>query len=1081
MESLIHWFTRNHVAANFLMLVILLVGCSTWFKLRKEIFPETAIDAVTISVPYPNASPEEVEKGVILPIEEAIEGLDGIKRVTSTAAQNTGAITVECETGFDVRDIMSDIKTRIDAITNLAEDAEKPILRELLLKGRVLQIAVSADTDERTLLEMSQLVKDELLVHEYTPKKWPGPLVIPQKILGKANPVSISQATINGTRPYEIGIEVSENTLRELGLTFDQVANAVRASSLDLPGGSIQTDGGEVVIRTEAKRYTADEFGEVTVVSRPDGSVVKLRDIATITDGFEEIDLDVRFDGRPAMLIDVFRTGDEDTLTLARVTKDFIANKAPKILPSGVDLEVWADDSFFLQGRLELLTKNLAIGLLLVLLVLALFLRPSLALLVTIGIPVSFAGAVFVMPFTGISINMISLFAFILVLGIVVDDAIVVAENVYRRMRTGEHPRDAAPKGTHEVGVVVIFGVLTTVVAFTPMLGLSGVSGKIWPNIPWIVIPVLLFSLVQSKLILPAHLARLKPTDPDHQPTGILAVQNTIARGLERFVDKFYRPVLRVVLEARYVTLCAFIALLVIVVSAVAAGWLKFQFFPEVEADQVIARIEMPAGVPYATTKDAVDRMESALFELGDELEKEYGKPLFKHSVAAVGQQPFLTGFEQIGGAPTGDHLGEVTVEMITSDERVGFTGAELASRWRDTCGQIPGAAALTFQPQGAASGNAIDLEIAGPDDDDLNAAVSVITEALNNYAGVIDISASNRAGKRELKLAITEQGEALGLRLSDLAMQVRQGFYGEEVQRLQRGKNEVKVMVRYPRSEREALENLSNMKIRTQSGAEVPFSEVATSSFGRGYETIRRADSRRAVNITADVDKIVGTNANEVVASLTAEVFPEIAKLYPNVKIGFQGEQRDQAQSVGEIFRGMILALVVIYILMAIPLASYTQPLIIMSVIPFGMIGAVLGHALMGLELSIMSMCGIVALAGVVVNDSLVLVDYVNREIERGKELVEAAWEAGAVRFRPIILTSLTTFAGLSPMLLETDMQAKFLIPMAVSLGFGILFATAITLILVPCVYLISTDLKRLLKRMIGRGEKPKAKVATV
>lgn len=1063
MKALIYWFTRNHVAANFLMVIILMAGTGTWFRLKKEIFPETAIDAVTISVPYPNATPAEVEKGVILPIEEAIEGIDGIKRTTSTSTQNVGAVTVEVETGFDVREVMSDVKTEVDAITNLAEDTEEPILQELVLKGRVLQVAVSADTDERTLREMADRVKDELLVYDYVPPAWPGPLVALQRILGRAGPFGVSQVVVNGTRPYEIGIEVSEQTLRELGLTFDQVANAVRASSLDLPGGSVKTEGGEFLIRTEARRYSADEFGEITVVTRPDGSALKLRDIATVKDGFEEVDLDVRFDGRPALLIDVFRLGEEDTLTIAEAVKSFIAERAPEILPAGVRTEVWADDSLYLRGRLDLLSRNLALGLGLVLLVLALFLRPSLALLVTIGIPVSFAGAVLLMPATGISINMISLFAFILVLGIVVDDAIVVAENVYRRMRAGEHPRTAAPEGTHEVGVVVIFGVLTTIVAFTPMLGLSGVSGKIWPNIPWIVIPVLLFSLVQSKLILPAHLAMLKPSVPGAAHRGIFALQQSVAHGLERFVEAVYRPVLKRVLHARYITLSAFVAIFIASVSVVGAGWIKFQFFPEVEADVIVAQVELPAGVPYADTSEAVHRMEESLLLLGRELEAEHAKPILRHSVSAIGQQPFITGFEQIFGAPTATHLGEVTVELIPAVERPGISGAEVASRWRELTGAVPGAVSLTFQTQGAASGNAIDLEVTGSDNEEIEGAAAMITEALVGYAGVIDISASNRAGKRELKLGITPRGEALGLRLADVARQVRQGFYGEEVQRLQRGKDEVKVFVRYPRAERETLASLAGIKIRTTAGDEVPFSEVATAAYGRSYESIRHADGRRAINVTADVDKLVGTNANEVVASLAAEVFPEVRERYPGVSIRFQGEQRDQVQSVQELSRGFILALVVMYVLMAIPLKSYFQPLIVMSVIPFGMIGAIFGHVVMGMSLSIMSMCGIVALAGVVVNDSLVLVDYVNREVARGHTMVDAAWHAGVVRFRPILLTSLTTFAGLTPMLLETDLQARFLIPMAVSLGFGILFATGITLLLVPCVYLIMGDVKKL------------------
>ncbi|MFV1995389.1 MAG: efflux RND transporter permease subunit, partial [Verrucomicrobiales bacterium] len=484
MEKIIYWFTRNHVAANFLMILILILGFSTWKGLKKEIFPETSVDAVAIQVPFPNAAPEEVETGVILPIEESIADVEGIEKITSTAAQNIGVVVVEAQNGYAVRNLMNDLKTRIDAIQNLSQEAEEPVLEELLIKTKVLSVAITADTDETTMRHLAERVRDDLMLLD-----------------------EITQVEIANARAYEISIEVPELALRELGITFDQVADAVRSSSLDLPGGSIRTEGGEVLIRTEAKRYTAEEFEAIPVATKPDGSRVLLADIATVVDGFEEVDLDSRFDGTPAVLVNVFRTGDEDTLVLADAVKRYVYEQAPRIFPEGAHLEIWQDDSTWLRGRMNLLFKNGILGLILVFIVLALFLRPSLAILVSIGIPVSFAGAIMMIPYTGISINMISLFAFILVLGIVVDDAIVVGEAVFRRLRAGEDPKTAAPAGTHEVGVVVIFGVLTTVVAFTPMLGLSGVSGKIWPHIPWIVIPTLLFSMVQSKLILPSQLS----------------------------------------------------------------------------------------------------------------------------------------------------------------------------------------------------------------------------------------------------------------------------------------------------------------------------------------------------------------------------------------------------------------------------------------------------------------------------------------------------------------------------------------------------------------------------------------------
>lgn len=1071
-RGIIYWFSRNHVAANFVMLMIAVFGFMTWPTLKKEIFPETAIDAILISVPYPNATPEEVEKGILIPIEEAIQDIDGIDVIRSNANQSLGSVTVEVESGFNTRNVMDDIKTRVDAIQNLAEEAEEPVLEELLIKAQVMSIAVSANTDEKNLRAIAEKVRTGLLTY-------------------KGGTSRITQASLAGVRDYEISIEVSEDTLRSYGISFDQVAAAVRRSSLDLPGGSVRTSGGEVLIRTEARRYTAERFAEITVLTRPDGSSVKLDELAEIRDGFEEDPIDTRFDGDPAILINVFRVGNEDTIRIAETVRDFVDNVAPEIVPEGVTLGVWKDDSVYLSGRLDLLAKNGIFGLVLVALVLALFLRPSLALLVTVGIPVSFAGAIALMPYTDISINMISLFAFILVLGIVVDDAIVVGENVYSRIRKGEDPHIAAPRGTHEVGIVVTFGVLTTAMAFTPMLGLSGVSGKIWPNIPLIVIPTLLFSLIQSKLILPSHLALLKPFDADAEPGRIIRFQRFFSRGLEQFIDRTYRPGLRVALKNRYLVLLAFVMTFVVTCASVGSGWIRFQFFPDVETDVVIAKLKLPQGISFDRTEEAILHIEEKGFELNDHFPKFEGRPMIKHMLTSIGTQPFVEGMQGVNAVPRDTNIGEVTIEMEKAENR-DYTAREVVSEWRRRVGEIPGAVELTFSAESAAGGNAIDLELVGDNLVNLEAATKEVKEALAKFNGVIDITDSNLEGKRELKLEILPQAEALGLRLEDVARQVRQGFYGDEIQRLQRGKNEVKVFVRYPREERRSIADLQGMKIRLPDTTEVPFSEVATATFGRSYATIQRTDQQRAIRVTADVDKTVGANANQVVAALTAgseeksyriqwrenvvnwirdkrglPPIPEqepgaltrIAAAYPGVSYSFEGEQKDQAQSISEMGQKAVIALLGMYVLMAIPLKSYIQPMIVMSVIPFGLVGAVAGHVVMGFSLSIMSMCGIIALAGVVVNDSLVLVDYVNRHIRDGQSLHDAAWEAGAARFRPILLTSMTTFAGLTPMLLETDIQAKFLIPMAVSLSFGILFATLITLILVPCIYLMLED----------------------
>ena len=1079
MEGIIGWFSKNHVAANFLMLLVVVLGVMTWPKLKKEIFPETSVDTVHVRVPFPNATPEEVEKGIIIPIEESIQDLDGIEAIRSSASQGIASIQIEVALGYKVRDLMDDVKTRIDAITNFSEQAEEPVLEEMILKSQVLSLAVSADASEAALRDLADKMRTALLNYQDGSSR-------------------ITQIEIAGIRDYEISIEVSEDKLQQYGLTFDQVSAAVRKSSLDLPGGSVRTVTGEVLIRTEARRYNAKEFSDITVVTRADGSAVKLHQIAQIRDDFEEGEVSTIFNGRPALLINVMRVGNEDTLKIAKTVKKFVAEEAPRSLPEGAELEIWRDDSLFLKGRLNLLVKNGLFGLTLVAIVLALFLRPSLAFLVALGIPVSFCGAVILMPHTGISINLISLFAFILVLGIVVDDAIVVGENVYRRMRTGEDPRKAAPLGTHEVGVVVIFGILTTIMAFTPMLGLSGTSGKIWPNIPLIVIPTLFFSLLQSKLILPSHLALLRPFDPNREMGPVMRFQSRFARGMESFVEKVYRPVLSVVLQFRWVVFTAFVCFLMVCFTYVRTGHIRFAFFPSVEGDVITSRLLMSEGVPFEATARAVEQISRAAYQLNDEFQDRAGAPVIRNLLASSGTQPFVLGFEGLGGVPTATNIGEVTIELRPAANR-DCTTEQLISRWRELTGRVPGAVELIYRTETASGGNAIDLEVTGPDTNQLKAATEELKSALAGMEGVTDIGDSDKEGKRELKLEILPRAEALGLRLQDVAAQIRQGFFGDEIQRLQRGKDEVIVYVRYPRSERRSIADLEYSKIRTSIGAVVPFSEIAEASFGRSPSVIQRTDGQRAIRITADIDEGKGANANEVVKSLTRGskekpylkrwirnianefrkwrgaaplkeeepgAFTKILKKYPGMQITFQGEQKDQNQSVREMLQKFGVALMGMYILMAIPLRSYIQPIIIMSVIPFGLIGAIIGHIIMGYNLSIMSMCGIIALAGVVVNDSLVLVDYVNRERAKGRDLVTAAWEAGAARFRPILLTSMTTFAGLTPMLLETDLQARFLIPMAVSLSFGILFATMITLILVPCIYLMIHDFGKLIRR---------------
>ena len=1058
MRNLIKWFSRNNVAANFIMALVLLAGISTWLKLKKEIFPETSTNVVSVSIPYPGATPEEVEKGVCIPIEEALRDLQGIDVMRSTAANSYGVVYVEVSGDSEVRDVLDDMKTRVDAIDNFAENIESPVYEEVLIKNQVLTVAISADANEQTLRGYADRIRNGML--SYVPKKpdnW-----LDKFISSFSGEAGVSQVELTGIRPYEISIELSEDAMNAYGVSFDDVATAVRASSIDLPGGAVRTEAGEILIKTESKRYSAEQFEGIAVISRADGTVVPLSSIANVIDGFEDVDLTSRFNGKNAATLQVFRVGNEDTLKVANAAISYL-QLIRNDLPDDVSIEIWNDNSKYLKGRLNLLKKNAIWGLILVLIILSLFLRPSLAALVTLGIPVSFTGAIWMMPYTDISINMITLFAFILVLGIVVDDAIVVGENVFKRMRAGECPKLASWRGTHEVGIVVIFGVLTTAAAFTPMLGISGVSGKIWRNIPWIVIPTLLFSLVQSKLILPAHLALLKPIKPNEKQNIILRFQSKVSDGMEIFVDRIYRPTLKLALQGRYIVVTVFVSLFLISVGLIVGERIKWEFFPEVEAEIISTKVKMIEGVAFESTSEAVLKIEEAAKKLDQNYREKYGEPLIKNMLATVGSQPFKTGFSPI--TPTGDNLGEVAIEILPGSDR-SVTARELAAEWRVITGSIPAASEVSFQSQSAGSGNAIDLELSGDNMEDLLEATELVKRKLSEIEGIIDISDSNVLGKKQVSLkSLLPEGESTGLRLSDVGKQMRQAFYGEEVQRLQRGRDEVKVMVRYPKKNRLSIDDVETMKIRTKGGNKVPLSSLVELEEGRSKSVIRRTERLRAIRIAADIDRgNPNANANQARRNLENNMLSEFGELYPGIKYEFYGEQKDQAQSMEELQTSSLFALLVVFVLMAIPLGSYIQPGIVMSVIPFGIVGAIIGHILMGANISIMSMCGIVALSGVVVNDSLVLVDYVNRHRIRGKSIVEAAWEAGAARFRPIVLTSLTTFAGLSPMLFETDLQAKFLIPMAISLGFGILFATFITLILVPCVYLLLEDLKSLI-----------------
>jgi len=1037
-NGIVRWFARNGVAANVLMALIVVIGLVTAIDIKKEVFPEFSSDTISVTVLYPGAAPEEVEEGVVIKIEERLQGLEGIKELRSRAQENRGSVFVEVRQGHDVARVLNDVKSRIDGIDTFPEETEEPVIEEVAVALQVIQVVIYGEAEERTLKVLGERMRDDLSAL-----------------------AEVSQVDLASTRPYEISIEVSEDALRRYELTFDQVASAVRRSSLDLPGGRIDSRAGEILLRGEGQAYRGAEFERIPLRTQTDGTRLTVGDVARVVDGFADSDIWSRFDGKPAVILQIYRTGDQSAIDVVAATRGYL-DEIEASLPAGIQVATFRDDSEVLRARLSLLQKNGIAGFVLVFVVLALFLRLSLAAWVALGIPISFLGGLAVMPGLDVSINMISLFAFIVVLGIVVDDAIVVGENIYAHFQRGKDALEAAIVGTQEVLKPVVFAVLTTVAAFAPILNVTGTIGKFMRVIPLVVIATLLFSLVEGLLILPSHLSHARrKEDPEHPPVW-RRVQKRVSDALKRFITERYQPLLDRAIEWRYLTVSLGVASLVLTAAFVAAGWIRFSFMPAIEADNVIVSLTMPQGTPSEVTSEIVRRIEVAALELEDEVEVDNGE-VFRHILSSVGSQPFREGENRRFGNASRDfsaaHLGEVNAELIGAEDR-SVGSKELAERWRELTGPVPEAVELTFTSSLFQSGNPIHVQLAGADTDKLRTVATRLKAELSGYPGVRDISDSFRAGKRELELRVTPEAEAAGLSQQALSRQVRQAFYGEEVQRIQRGRDEIKVMVRFPDAERRSLADLEGMRVRAPGGIEIPLVTAATTEMSRGPATIARTDRRRVLDVTADVDFDRG-NSNEIIADLESNVLPALLADFPGVRYSFEGQQENQRETLDGLGRGFAIAILVIYGMLAIPFRSYSQPLIVMAAIPFGLVGAVAGHVLMGQDLAILSMFGIVALTGVVINDSLVLVDFINRYHQEGSSLREAIRLGGSARFRPILLTSLTTFAGLTPLLLERSLQAQFLVPMAISLAFGVLFATLITLLLVPALYSILEDVR--------------------
>jgi multidrug efflux pump subunit AcrB len=1032
-EGPIAYMARNGVAANLLLLLLLVAGAFSLGQLVQEVFPEFSLDTIQVSVAYPGANPDEIEESIIRKIEEAIEAVEGVDEINATANEGIGVVSVELKLGTDVQKALDDVKSEVDQIQTFPVGADRPEVRELTNRSSVIRLAVHGDASERTLKEIAYSTEDAL-----------------------SNLDDVSFVETSGVRPYEISIEVEQDRLRALGLTLGDIAGTVRRASLDLSAGSIETTDEQVRIRTLGQNYTQQDFEEIVVLARPNGTVVRLGDIATIVDGFEDTDLISRYNDNPAAFVEVSRTSDEKVLEIVAAVESALDERVRPNLPAGVQIDVWEDSSIVLEGRMNLLIKNAIIGLLLVLGALTLFLDLRLAWWTAVGIGASFIGTFAIMLLLGVSINVLSLFGFILAIGIVVDDAIVVGENIFAERESGVPPQRAAVKGALRIRGPVTFAVLTTIVAFTPLLLVPGTFGKILGSIPIIVISVLFLSLIESLFILPNHLSHLpEPHKGGGNPVTRFfeRLQGRVDRQLQRFIEGPLDRGLNFATHAPSVVVAGGVAMIILAIGMVPAGILRVQFFPEVEGDVVTASLEMEEGTTAARTAEVTAR----LVEAGRRVEARLGEersenlpPLVEGVYELVGSQPRDNGPNASSGAAAArPNIAAVQFKLLEAERRE-ISSARFEDMWREETGEVFGARSLTFASSVIGGGPDIQVELSHPDPDVLAGLGDEVLAELREFEGVFDIQSDLSTGLREIQLELKPAARTLGLTLDDVARQVRSAFFGDEALRVQRGREDVRVYVRLPEYERDQISDVESYRVRVPGAGEVPLSQVAQVSFGTSPTAINRRDGRRVLTVTGRTDNAV-TSPDEVNGALGAGILAELAERDPRLVSQFGGSTQEQGEASGAIGVGLALALVVIYALLAIPFNSYVQPLVIMASVPFGIVGALLGHLLLDIPVGLLSLFGIIGLSGVVVNDSLVMIDFVNENRRNGMAIRDSVIEAAKSRFRPIMLTSLTTFLGVAPITFEQSLQAQFLIPMAAALAFGIVFATIILMLVVP------------------------------
>ena len=1040
MKWILAAFANNTVFANILLVLIFLAGGIAAVSMIRENFPEFSVDIITVSVAYPGADPEEVEEGISRKIEEALEGLEGIKQYTTRSRENEGIAIIEVKENYDINDVLDRVRSKVDTISTFPKDAEEPVIAEITFKDSVIVLSLSGDMSERRIKEWAERIKDEIQQ-------------IPE----------ISQVTVFGARDYEIAIEVSEERLREYGLTFTNVVEAVRRSNLNLAGGTIRTQGEEIRVRTVGRKYTGKELSQIVVLARPEGDIITLDRLAVINDGFTEDPVRALINGEPSVLLITYKTEEEDALAISEAMQKFAADRQRQ-LPPGSNLKILYDNTEMLRARINLLLKNAAIGLVIVFLVLWLFLNSRLSFWCGMGIPISITGALAIVWARSGTINMVSLLGFILVLGIVVDDAVVVGEAIYVKRKRGLPPLKAAVEGVCEVGMPVTAAVLTTIVGFLPLAYVGGVMGKFIAILPLVVISCLAISLVECLVLLPAHLSHLPDPKINHRKLNSVSrtaeqLNGVTSRCMEWFVARVYTPFLSKALYWRYISFCIAIAVLFLTVGLVRGGFVKFEVLPEIDGFIMTATVEFPEGTPSEVTEEALGLVDAALLRLAEKSDTLTGEPLLEDRLLLVGQT--------LEDDPRrGPNLGSVQALLLPSERR-GIHSKDLVVAWEKEIGSIPGIKSLIIEGHKAGPpGAPIEVWLQGHEMDEILAGADELMKWLAKFDGVYQIRTDYAPGKNEMRLSLKPEARTLGLTVDDLARQVYAGYYGDEALRLQRGRDDIRVKVRYTTGERRRLSSLQQMRIRTPQGYEVPLMSVADVTFSPGYATITRTDGMRRVAVSADVDTS-RANANEIFTEFKSDFLKEIRSRYPGLHVALQGEQKKTRESLSSLLIGYPLAMVGMFIIIATIFRSYVQPLVIMFTVPFGIIGAVFGHMLLGYDLTMMSLFGIVALTGVVVNDAIVLIERINENLAEGMAFFESIIKGGARRFRAIFLTTISTAGGLLPLIAEKDLQAKFLIPMALSLAAGVIFATVLTLVLVPSLLAIISDLRLLLHRL--------------